>query len=244
MGAYEEEEPGVFQKYRLLIGGGLVAILAIAVGFGLSRFHPTARPRREQNIVMVNLPPPPPLPPPPRPRIESPPPSTESEPKMITQEPVNENESKPTEETKGAAPASEAPALGTSIQGSGSSGEFGLSGGDSFGGGTGKTTKHGSSSRWGWYASEVQSAITRALQSNDNTRTADFRVVVQVWSDRNGRITRAHLTGSTGTVALDDAITNQVLAGLILQESPPDGMPMPIVLRLTARHSQTALSRQ
>jgi hypothetical protein len=103
---------------------------------------------------------------------------------------------------------------------------------------------HGSSSRWGWYANQVQGTISQALQGDANTRTADFRIVVQIWSDRAGRITRARLAGSTGSVALDKAITNEVLGGLILQEPPPDGMPMPIVLRLTARHSQAALSRQ
>jgi hypothetical protein len=30
--------------------------------------------------------------------------------------------------------------------------------------------------------------------------------------------------------------------GLILQEPPPDGMPMPIMLRLTARRPNMALS--
>jgi len=161
---------------------------------------------------------------------------------MIEQEPVNEMESKPDKTSKNEPPDSESPALGTSIQGDGPPDGFGLRGGSSFfGGGTGNTINRGSSSRWGWYANQVQSGISQALQSNNNTRTADFRIVVQIWSDRTGRITRAHIAGSTGNAALDNAITNEVLVGLILQEPPPEGMPMPIVLRLTARHSPAAL---
>jgi protein TonB len=240
MGAYDEEEQSAFQKHHVIIGCGLVVAIGIAVWFGQRRFDRTSRPRQEQNVILVNLPPP--LPPPPS---QLPPPPTESEQKMIAQEPVNEMESKPDKTSKDEPQASESPALGTSIQGDGPADGFGLRGGNSFfGGGTGKTTARGSSSRWGWYANQVQSAISQALQSNNNTRIADFRIVVQIWSDRTGRIAHAHIAGSTGNAALDHAITNDVLGGLILQEPPPDGMPMPIVLRLTARHSQAALSRQ
>ena len=194
-------------------------------------------------MVMIDLPPP--LPPPTPPPSQAPPPPKESEQKMIEQETVNETESKPDQTAKAEAPVNESPALGTSIQGNGPPDGFGLrGGGNSFGGGTGKTTTHVKNSRWGWYANQVQSAVSQALQNNKNIRTADFRIDARIWCDRNGRITRAHIAGSSGSAALDNAITNEVLVGLVLQEPPPDGMPMPIVLRLTARHSTMALSRQ
>ena len=236
MGAYEDDDPSFFQKHRLLIGGGCLAVLAIAVWFGKGQFD-NSRSRSEQRMVMIDLPPPPPPPTPvtPPPRVTPPP---QMEQKMIEQEPMNTTESKPDE-----TPVNDAPALGTSIQGNGPPDGFGLRAGNSFGNGSGKTANQGRGSRWGWYANQVQSAISQALQNNTNVRTADFRSVVQIWSDRAGRITRARLTGSTGNGALDNAITNEVLVGLVLREPPPDGMPMPIVLRLTARHSQMALSR-
>lgn len=238
MGVYDEEEPGIFQKYRVLIACGLIAAIAIVVWFSKGRFDQTSRSRQDQKLIMADLPPPPSLSPPPPSPSQLPPAPTENEQKMIEQEPVNALESKPDE-----TPASESPALGTSIQGDGPADGFGLRGGNSFGGGTGKTISGGRNSRWGGYANQVQSAIAQALQSNKTTRSADFRIVAQIWSDRTGRITRAHIAGSTGNVALDKTITNEVLAGLILREPPPDGMPMPIVLRLTARHSPAALSR-
>ena len=247
MDVYEEEERSAFQRYRVIIGCGLVAVIAVVVWFGQKHFARASRPRPASNLILVNLPPPPPLPPTPRPSSPSPPPPTESQQKMIEQAPVNETESKPVEASKDESPASDAPALGTSIQGNGPPDGFGLRGGNSFGsgtGGTGTSTSRGNRSRWGWYASQVQNSISQALQSNTNTRTANFRVDVQIWSDRTGRITRAHIVQSTGNATLDDAITNEVLAGLRLQEPPPDGMPMPIVLRLTARNSSMALPRQ
>jgi protein TonB len=245
MGVYEEEEPSAFQKYQVVIGCGLIAAIATAVWFGHKRFDRNSHSLQEQHVILVNLPPPPlPSPPPPS---QLPPPPTETEQKMIEQEPVSEPEAKPDDTTKDKPPVSESPALGTSIQGDGPTDGFGLRGGNSFGssigGGTGNAITQGRSGRLGWYASQVQIAISQALQSNTNTRTAEFRVDVQIWSDHSGRITRARIARSTGIAALDNAITNEVLAGLLLQEPPPDGMPMPIVLRLTARNPSMALSR-
>ncbi|HVM59338.1 MAG TPA: TonB C-terminal domain-containing protein [Verrucomicrobiae bacterium] len=247
MGVYEEDEPSFFQKHRVIVGCGLVAALAIAVWFGQKLVNQTSRSHQEQRMVMVRLPPPPVTPPPPPPpRSQLPPPPTESEQKMIAQVPVVDMETKPDNTTKTETPADDSPGLATSIQGDGSGDGFGLhAGNNGLGFGTGKTTTGtgGRGSRWGWYAGQVQSAISQALQNDKNTRTADFRIEARIWADQAGRITRAHLAGSTGNAALDNALTNQVLIGLILQEPPPDGMPMPIVLRLTARHSNAALSR-
>lgn len=238
MGIYDEEAPSSLHQYRVLIVCGILAAIAIAVWFAKGRFD-TSRTRPDQKLVMVDLPAPAPVAPPPPPANKlPPPPPMETEQKMIAQEPVNAVESKPDE-----TPASALPAVGTSLVGNGSDG-FGLRAGKSFFGGvTGKTENHDSNSRWGWYANQVQNAIAQALQRNTHTRIADFRSVVQIWADRTGRITRAQIAGSTGNGALDTAITTEVLVGHILQEPPPEGMPMPIVLRLTARHSQVALSR-
>src|SRR5580693_8451012 len=93
MGAYEEEEQSAFQKYRVVLGCGLVAVIAVAVWFGQKHSARASRPRQEQNVILVNLPPPPPVPPAPRPPSQSPPP-TESQQKMIEQAPVNETETK------------------------------------------------------------------------------------------------------------------------------------------------------
>ena len=246
MGWYEEEERSFFEKHRVIVGCGLVVAIAIAVWFGHNVLEQTTRARQENNVVFVSLPPTPPPAPRPPPPSRLPPPPTESEQKMIEQVPISDMESKPDETSKAESSAGEAPGLGTSIQGDGSADAFGLRAGNGFSGiigGTGKNASRGSGSRWGWYASQVQHTISQALEGNNHTRNADFRVVARIWSDRTGRITRARLASSTGDGALDNAITNEVLAGLVLQEPPPDGMPMPIVLRLVARHSQVALSR-
>ena len=148
---------------------------------------------------------------------------------MVQQVPVDDSESKPDD-----APAPPAADLGTSVTGGGGSDAFGLSAnrGGGFLGGPGS---RGGGSRWGWYASAVQATVSDALRRNPRTKDASFRIEVRVWPDLTGRITRATLAGSTGDRAVDAAIKTEVLAGLQLSEPPPAGMPLPIVMRLTAR---------
>ena len=93
----------------------------------------------------------------------------------------------------------------------------------------------GGGSRWGWYAGQVQNRIADALRKNAHTSSATMNIQVKVWPDSTGRIGRAQLVGSTGDRVMDDAIKNEVLTGLQLQEPPPADMPVPITLRLNAR---------
>lgn len=149
---------------------------------------------------------------------------------MIEQAPVD-NEPKPEEKTDEPPPAD----LATGIKGDGPPDGFGLSGGR---GGTGTGTGTAAPqqrTRWGWYAGQVQSRIQQAVQTNRTTRTARIRADVIVWPDSTGRITRASISSSTGDAALDAALRDEILTGLQLSEPPPQGMPMPIVLRVNAR---------
>jgi len=239
---YEEEEPSFFRKHRLIVGCVVVAAIASAVWFGKGIFDRTSQARQEQKVTMVNLTPTA-LPPPPPPPTQTPPTPMENEPRMISQDPVMETESKPDDTAKDTPPSNDPPGLTTGIQGDGPADGFGLRGGSNFGGNTGRIANRGRSSRWGWYASQVQNSISQALQNNSSTRYGDFRVEARIWADRAGRITRANVAGSIGNESLANAITKEVLVGLILKEPPPEGMPMPIVIRLTARHSKMALSR-
>jgi hypothetical protein len=60
-------------------------------------------------------------------------------------------------------------------------------------------------------------------------------IEVRVWPDVTGRITRAKLNNSTGDSALDALIRDEILTGIQMSEPPPEGMPTPIIMRITAR---------
>jgi TonB family protein len=154
---------------------------------------------------------------------------------MVEQTPVNEPEPEPTPAKMDEPPP--AP-LGTNVQGSGPPDGFGLSGGRGGGGGLGTGDGLGGrrgGSKYGWYASQVQTRIAEAMRQNTRTKNASMSVQVRIWADANGLVTRAAIVGGSGDAALDSAIRDEVLTGLRLQQPPPADMPMPIVLRLTAR---------
>jgi outer membrane biosynthesis protein TonB len=221
----ENDEPGFFQKYGIAIGVAVVVLLAAGIGLSFYFFSDKIPPPKKPQEIMVHLEPPPPLPPsppPPPPPKEPPPP----EQKMVEQPPVNKPEEKP----KDAPKSPDKPPGPPGPVASGPPSDFGLGGGGEGGGGIGGS---GGGSKYGWYAGEVQAAITKALHNNEKTKSAALHLKVRVWADGTGRITRASLAGSSGDSAVDDAIKNQVLTGLNLPEAPPSDMPMPIVLRIS-----------
>lgn len=230
-----DEEQNFFQRHPVAIGFAVIILAGVLVTMAITELNRQAPPSRAQQLSIVQLlpPPPPPAPPTPPPVQQATPPPMIEQPKMI------EPENKPKEAIKKDEPPKrqkEAPSgpLGMKAKGEGGGDQFGLvgsPGGNALvGSGNG-----GGGSRWGWYATQVQTRIEEALRNNARTRGAKMNVQVRVWPDKAGRITRALLTGSTGDPAIDNAIANEVLTGLQLPEPPPADMPTPIVLRLVAR---------
>lgn len=150
---------------------------------------------------------------------------------MVEQQPVQD-------EKKDEAPKpKDAPApLGTGITGPGGGADLGL--GSGLGGGGGYGNGGGGGSKYGWYASQVQSRVADALRNNPRTRSASMNIVIRVWPDSSGRITKVRLGGTTGDPALDATLQNDILTGLQLDDPPPSDMPMPIVMRVSARRPQ------
>ena len=223
----EAEERNIFQKRPVVSAVvGVCGLCLIVLGAQHLASGNKSAPHKAQEPLMIKLPPLPPQPTPPPP---PPPPPQQVEQKMIEQTPMNEPEEKPDDKPE----APKAPDVSTGVKGNGPDG-FGLSGGrpGGFLNGSGAAQAR---SRWGWYAGQVQTRIAEALRNNPKTRSSGLRLEVRIWADLTGRVTRARLGGSTGDTATDEAIKSEVLTGLQLQSAPPQGMPMPIVLRITAR---------
>jgi outer membrane biosynthesis protein TonB len=132
------------------------------------------------------------------------------------------------------AKADEPPAgpLGLDAKGDGPPDGFGLRANP---GGRGLVGSGGAGSRWGWYATIVQSQIEAALRAHPKTRDANMQIQVRLWSDSTGRISRVQLVTSTGDGGLDAVLRAEILGGLMLKQPPPKDMPMPIVMRITER---------
>lgn len=218
----QNDERSFFEKYGMTIVVGVILLLLTGVGLGVYLFAGKMPPPRKPEEIMVTLLPPPlpppPPPPPPPPKIPPPP-----EQKMVEQPKVDKPEPKPKEAKIEQPPGPPGPKASGPPSDEGIGGAGGDGGFDGGGGG---------GSKYGWYAAEIQACIANALRQNTKTRDISLRLKVRIWSDSTGRITRAILAGSTGDVSLDMAIKNEVLMGLQLQEPPPAGMPMPIVMMI------------
>jgi len=223
----DKPEESFLKRNRVAIIGGIAVLVIVGTAIPLLIRYAKVPPPHKPEEIVIHLQPPPPLPlPPPPPPLPPPPP----QPKMVEQPPVLKPEEKPKNEPKtpDKPPGPPAPVA------SGPPSDFGVGGP---GGSGGNGTDGGGGSRWGWFAGQVQARIADALRKNDKTKDAKLRVKVRIWSDPAGRITRAELSGSSGDSGIDNAIKNEVLVGLQLQEPPPADMPMPIVLRLTEQRT-------
>ena len=210
----QQPQQSFFKRFRIAIIVTAVLIAGIII---VAKLASSGGSSKHDNFTLVSI-----APPPPPPVMTPPPPPPQPEEQKIEEPMIKEEAPKE-------APPKDEPPLGTGIKGPGGD-NFGLgsnAGNGRIGGGDG--------SKWGWYASKVQSQIQQALQQNRKTRTASMNVNVRVWADPNGRISRAQLAGSTGDPSLDNTLRDEVLTGLQLPEPPPAGMPAPITLHVSAR---------
>jgi TonB family protein len=92
----------------------------------------------------------------------------------------------------------------------------------------------GGGSRFGFYASLIQSQVQAALQHDEKARAGRFKLMVRLWLGPSGRITRAQLVSSSGSTSLDAAI-ERALGGVTIGESPPPDMPQPVNVRISAQ---------
>ncbi len=216
----ERERTGLFRGHGPAMMAGTLFLLAAGTAIVLLATTDKNTARKVSEFTMVKLIQPPP-----------PPPQEQVQPKTIEQPKMTTPEEKPVAEQAQKNPAAKGP-LGLDAKGEGAGDAFNLAGNQ---GGNGLLS--GGGSRWGWYAGIVQQEVENALRANRRTRRAVFDVEVAVWIDASGRVTRVKVRKSTGSRELDQAIENEVFAGMVLREPPPADMPMPMVMRNSAHQS-------
>jgi len=209
----DNDEPSFLQKYRFVITGLIVLLIAGSVGLSAYFFTGKIPPPRKPAEITISLPPLPPLPPPPPPPPPKTPPPVQ---KMTEITPV-----KPIDKPKDVAKAPDKPPGPPGPKASGPPSDDGIGGG---GGGGGTIGGGEAQNPLAIYAGEVQDAVRQALNKNSQTLHASIhRLQVRIWIDSTGRLTRVAPAASSGDPAVDDALKNQALVGLRLSEPPPSG---------------------
>ncbi|MDD4914168.1 MAG: energy transducer TonB [Methylococcales bacterium] len=213
------------RRAPVLLGVGMGLLILLAVYFLKDKFQkPPQTKKLAQQITMIQPPPPPP-----QPEIKPPEPEMKAE---KIEEPVPEPEPEPTPEKADEPPAAE---LGLDADGAAGSDAFGLAahkGGRSIlGGGQGNAII--------WYGGQIQRRIEDELQlllADSVAMKIGYSVELSVWVDSEGRISRSELASGSGKADVDQAIRAalpELKAGI--GKPPPENMPQPVRIRLTAR---------
>jgi outer membrane biosynthesis protein TonB len=87
-----------------------------------------------------------------------------------------------------------------------------------------------------FYTNHVQAQLQDELNRKDKLRGAEYSASVALWIGADGRVQKVELAGSTGNPETD-ALLRETIAGSTRLKSPPESMPQPVRLRVTARGS-------
>jgi protein TonB len=213
------------QRFRAL-WWALGLLLGVAALWGLVKFllsAPDEAPRRVATKITVLRPPPPPPPPP---KQEKPP-----EPPKLKDE-VKIDPPKPVDTPKPQADEAPPPGpLGVDAQGTGPGDGFGLAGRpggrDIVLGGGGNPLANAT------FANGVARHIAQELARDARLRASEYRIVVNVWIGRDGRIERHEVVRGSGDAEMDRLIADG-LARLAPVKQPPEGLPQPMRIRVTS----------
>lgn len=221
---------GVYLRYGAVVT--VIGVFFVGGWFLLMSGSDMPAPKQVRELTVVNIIPPPPPPPPPEQKMIEQPKVTEDT-KMIEQPLDEKPPEKPSDEPVKDAKSEEPPGpLSLDAKATGPGDLFNLGskvGGSPYGG------RGGGGSKFGWYASIVQTQIEAAIRANEKTKNAVMQLQFRIWADNTGRISRVELVNSSGSAEVDAAIRNDVIGRLTLREAPPNDMPMPINVRATGR---------
>ncbi|MDP2265654.1 MAG: energy transducer TonB [Thiobacillus sp.] len=219
----DDSKPAWVRWGGVVLGLAAAILLALWLRDVLMSGKPS-KPMKLQQITLVR-----PLPPPPKPPEEKPP-----EPEV--KEEVKLDEPQPTPEPQQADAPPPGPDLGVDAEGSGSGDGFGLVGkkgaADLIGGGA-------KGNPWAWYDALVNDAVNSAVQTalgrEKALKNKNYKVIVKVWVNASGQVTRAALMDSTGDAKVDEILKEALKDMRALRDSPPADMPQPMKIRVTSR---------
>ncbi len=203
----------------------LIALLILGgIGYGIkSLMSGSSGPQKKQKTTIKLLPdtPPPPPPPPKEPPKEQPKPDA---PKEIKVEQPKPAEAPPAENIKMEGPAGDDP---SPFQAGAVSNDY--KGGDV------KTIGSDGGAKFNWYAGVLKNQIQDALEKNQKLKEGQYRLIVSVWLKQNGDIEKLEWSGSDAEPEIQQAVKSALDNMPAMREPPPEGMPQPIKLRITAR---------
>ncbi len=208
---------------RVLIALLLLALL-VGIGYGIKKMFSGGATHKKQITTVKLLPDTPPPPPPPPPK-EPPKETPKEQPKEAPKEPV-------------AKPAETPPAENLKMEGAAGDGPSPFQAGavnNEYKGGAVATIGSDGGVKFRWYAGLVKSQIEHAIERDKKLTQGQYKIVVSVWLKPNGQFERLSVEQSDSTPEIEQGIREALNDLPAMQETPPDNMPMPIRLRISAK---------
>jgi protein TonB len=216
---------------------GIVVLLAIAGGiYVVAKVLSEDAPRKKETVNIVTL-----LKPPPMPEIKQKPPEPEPMKQMEKKQEIVD----PTQNNAPKGPDNDAtPAgkdLGIDAEGGAGSDGFGLvgrrggrsllSGGD----GMGRMSLLSKYSGYTYTVSAlIKNKVMKLLNDEGGIPKGRLQAVVRVKIDIDGTIIDYKIIGSSGNNRMDNAV-KEALAGIKINETPPDGMPRTMDIKIVSQ---------
>ena len=221
-------------RSRLPAIAGLLFMVLFTVGviWLVKDFISNAEPPEKTKVQRISLV----KPPPPKPEEKPPEPEKMEQPPKQDDVQMDAPSTPDQPKDEGPPPGEQ---LGLDADGSGSGDGFGLAARK---GGRDITTLGSGGPKgnpWGRYDAllneAVSSAFQQALAREKALKGKNYKVIVKVWIDSSGKVTRAALVDSTGDSQADEVLKEALRNMRTLRESPPADMPQPVKIRVTSR---------
>jgi len=217
-----ESQTGLWIK-RIIIGL-IVLLVLVGIGYGLKKLMSGGAPQKKQVTtikLLPDTPPPPPPPPPKEPPKEQP---KADAPKEVKVEQPKPAETPPAEQLKmeGAAGDGPSPFAAGAVN-------------NEYKGGEVKTIGSDGGAKFNWYAGILKNQIQDALEKDKKLKDGQYKFVVSVWLKPTGEIEKLEWNGSDAEPDIQQAVKAALDNMPPMREAPPEGMPQPIKLRISAR---------
>ena len=197
----------------LVIGGLIYGVKSLMSGGQVAKKQITT-------IKLIPDTPPPPPPPPKEPPKEL----VKDQPKEIKVEQPKPAEAPPAEQLKMEGPAGDGPSAFAAGPVT-----------NDYKGGEVKTIGSDGGAKFNWYAGLVKSQIETALEKDEKITQGQYKLIVSVWLKTNGDLDKIEVVQSDALPEINQSIRSALDNMPAMRELPPEGMPQPIKLRITAR---------
>ncbi|TXT25458.1 MAG: TonB-dependent receptor [Gallionellaceae bacterium] len=207
---------------RIAIAAGLLLIL-YGIGAGMVSLFSGHAPQKKPVVNIRILPDAPPPPPPPPPREQP-----KEQPKEMKVEPPKPQEAQP------------APAEALKMEGAAGDGASPFAAGavtNEYQGGETRIGGRDSAYRFAFYTDQIKALIEDALAKDKQLANGQYRVVIRIWLKPDGSTEKVELGGSSGDPATDELIKAALTTMPSLSARPPEDMPQPVKLRITAKRT-------